>query len=653
MALARLTRFVWRGGDRVRAAPVWRATALSGAALLAQTQAGRAQTLEQLQQLSIAQLSQIEVTSVAKQKEPLSDAPAAIYVITHQDIIRSGATTVPEMLRLAPNLNVAQLSSTTYEMSARGFNASNNAIFSNKLLVLIDGRSVYTPLFGGMYWDMQAVPPEDVDRIEVISGPGATLWGANAVNGVINIITRNSNDTQGGLLTVGAGNYELYDAVQYGGRLGPNLTYRVHGDFTHFNAFPQAGGGNAGDAWYRPQGGFRVDWDPPGQSLSLQGDIFNATEQPANTIRGGDAMVTWRRDLSDNSHLQVLAYYDNAQRWTDNNGGFAVETYDLEVQHSFRFAGWNDVVWGAGERVINYDIQTPGGPGGLRFQPGGATLSLANIFAQDTISLASTLKLTLGLKLEDEPYAGVQPLPSVRLAWNATDHVLLWAAISRAVRSPTPVDTTIQEWVGGRDILNGSTNFIPEKLTAYEVGTRVQLSPHASFSVSGFYNVYNDLRSINVAGPGSSSALVFGNQIAATSFGVEAWANYQLTDWWQVSAGISAEHENFRYLPGSLSAVGLAWVADDPGHQASLRSTMNLGHGVTLEAFLREVGELPHPVVPGYTELNARIGWQVNRRLNLSLSGFNLLHPQHVEFINPGQSTEIPRMVFAQAQVRF
>ena len=345
--------------------------------------------------------------------------------------------------------------------------------------------------------------------------------------------------------------------------------------------------------------------------------------------------------------------YDNAQRWTNNGGGFAIETYDLEVQHSFKVAGWNDIVWGGGERVINYRIQTPGGPNGLRFQPGGATLNLANVFAQDTISLASTLKLTLGLKLEDEPYAGVQAMPSVRLGWSAMRQVLVWAAISRAVRSPTPVDQTIGEFVGGRDILSGSSNFMPEKVTAYEVGTRVQLSPRASFSVSGYYNTYSDLRSINPAGPGSSAVLVFGNQIAATTFGVEAWGSYQLTDWWRISAGVSAQHEDFRFLPGSLKTIGLEWVADDPGHQASLRSTMNLGHGVTLEAFLREVGRLPHPTVPGYVELNARIGWKVNPRLHLSLSGFNLLHPQHLEFINPSQSTAIPRMVFAEAQVRF
>ncbi|HET8997938.1 MAG TPA: TonB-dependent receptor, partial [Acetobacteraceae bacterium] len=388
--------------------------------------------LQQLQRLSIEQLSQLQVTSVEKRRQPLADAPAAIYVITREEIVDSGATTIPEMLRLAPNLNVAQVNSSGYEVSARGFNAGNNAILSNKLLVLIDGRSVYTPLFGGVYWDMIGVQPQDIERIEVISGPGATLWGANAVNGVINIITRNSSDTQGGLLTVGGGNYELYDAIEYGGRLSPTLTYRVHGEFTHFNAFPAPGGGNAGDAWYKPQGGFRLDWNPPGQSLSLLGDFFDATEQPGGTVRGGDAMVSYNRELSGGSHLQLLAYYDNAQRWSNNGLGFAVNTYDMEIQHSFKFAGWNSIVWGAGERVVDYQIHFAS-TSSLRYEPPRATLNLANVFAQDTIALAPSLKLTLGLKLEDEPYAGVQPMPSIRLGWSPADHVFFWAAVSRAV----------------------------------------------------------------------------------------------------------------------------------------------------------------------------------------------------------------------------
>jgi len=269
-----------------------------------------AQTLQQLQGMSIEDLGNVQVTSVAKASEPLGDAPAAIYVISHDDIIRSGATTIPEMLRLAPNLEVAQLNSTSYAISARGFNVGDNASLSNKLLVLIDGRSVYSGMFGGVYWDMIQVLPENIERIEVISGPGATLWGANAVNGVINIITRNSSQTQGGVLTLSEGNYQRGASVQYGGRLAPDLTYRVHLSIADFSAYPTSSGQSANDGWYKPQGGFRVDWNPPNDSLSVQGDLFTATEQPDGFIRGHDVETTWQHKFNDGSSLQLLAYYD-------------------------------------------------------------------------------------------------------------------------------------------------------------------------------------------------------------------------------------------------------------------------------------------------------------------------------------------------------
>lgn len=626
------------------------AALLRPAPVRAQTQLAAAATLEQLRGLSLEQLGQVQVTSVLKAPESVSDAPAAIYVITHEDIVRSGATTIPEILRLAPNLEVAQLNATSYAISARGFNVGFNAAFSNKLLVLIDGRSVYTPMFGGVYWDMQGVPPADIERIEVISGPGATLWGANAVNGVVNIITRPSADTLGGRVTVGIGNFQRHDLLQYGGRVSPELSYRVYGMFDGFSAYPQANGQTANDAWNRPQGGFRIDWTPQNDTVSLQGDVFDATERPGDSARGGNLTAHWRHQFQDGSSLQLLTYYDNAQRFTNNNGGFWVDTYDLEVQHNFRLGSWNEIVWGAGERAISYAVNnTPG----VRFVPARQTLNLANVFIQDTISLTPRLKLTLGLKLEDEPYAGVQLMPSARLGWKVTDSILLWTAVSRAVRSPTPLDQGIQEFAGTTDILNGSTQFRPETLTSYEIGTRVQLGARASFSISGFFNSYDALRSINPGAPGAGALFQFGNRVAADVYGVEAWGSYQVTDWWRLSAGVSAQHEDVRFLSGSTQVGGLAFIANDPNHQASLHSSMTLGDGVTFDAFLRTVGMLSHPEVPGYVELNARLGWTVTSWLTLSLSGFNLLHAYHVEFVNPGVSTAVPRTVYAQAAFRF
>lgn len=627
----------------------WRASILVAAASLIHTPAGRAQTLEELQNLSIQQLSEIKVSSVAKTTEQLSNAPAAVYVITHDDIMRSGATTIPEMLRLAPNLEVAQIDATSYAISARGFNVGDNASFSNKLLVLIDGRSVYSPMFGGDYWDMINVLPEDIERIEVISGPGATLWGANAVNGVINIITRNSSETQGGVLTLGAGNLERDASVQYGGRLSPDLTYRVHAEYSGFSAYPQSNGQSAQDGWARPQGGFRLDWQPPDDAVSLQGDIFTATEEPNGFIRGRDLATSWRHQFDDGSSLQLIAYYNDSERYADNGGGgFSVGTYDVEIQHNFTIGGWNNIVWGAGERSFTYKFDNTAA---LLLVPPSQTLNLANVFAQDTISLSRALKLTVGVKLEDEPYAGLQFMPSVRIAWKPIDPVLLWAAVSRAVRSPTPVDDNLREYAGPVDFLNGSQGFRPETLTAYEVGTRVQASQRVSFSVSGFYDVYDDLRSIDYSPTGLP--LVFGNLMAGNVYGVEVWGNWQVTAWWRLSAGFNVQHEDLTFLPGSTELAGLAFVADDPNHQASLHSSIDFGHGVTWDAYLRNVGMLQHPVVPGYVELDTRLGWDITKRLQVSLSGFNLLHRWHTEFLEDGESTEVPRSVFAQVRIRF
>ncbi len=606
--------------------------------------------MEDLRDLSIEDLANIQISSVSKSAEPLSDAPAAIYVISHDDIIRSGATTIPEMLRLAPNLEVAQLSPTSYAISARGFNVGDNASLSNKLLVLIDGRSVYTPLFGGVYWDMQAVPAEDIDRVEVISGPGATLWGANAVNGVINIITRKSSDTQGGLLDVGAGSVQRGGALRYGGQLGQDLTYRIHAEGFTFGQYRSYYGEDAKDGYARTQGGFRADWTPPGDSVSVQGDLYAMPEAPSGFVSGRDLEATWRHQLDGGSNFQVQAYYDRAARYADNGGsGFEVDTYDLEFQHNFNLLDWNAIVWGAGERVFSYEFRDTA----LKLAPPTRTLNLANVFVQDAIALTDRLKLTVGIKLEDEPYAGVEPMPSIRASWKVADGALLWAAISRALRSPTPVDEDIQEFAGRLDVLNGSASFKPEVMTAYELGARVQASARASFSVSGFYDSYGDVRTIGFSPPGAPSIFSFGNGMDATVYGVEIWGNYRVTGWWRLAAGFNIQHEDLRFLPGNPGIAGLAFEADDPNHQASLRSSIDFGDGVSWDADLRYVGKLPHPAVADYGELNTRVAWQISPAVSVAVEGFNLIHPHHVEFLEAGQSDEIPRSFLVDMRWRF
>jgi iron complex outermembrane recepter protein len=618
--------------------------------------ASHAQTITELKKLSIEQLGNIEVTSAAKQPEPLSDAPAAIYVITHDDIIRSGAMTLPEMLRLAPNLEVAQLNATSYAISARGFNVGSNASLSDKLLVLIDGRNVYSPLFAGVYWDMQAVPPEDIERIEVISGPAGTLYGANAVDGVINIITRDSKETQGGLLDVFAGNLERGGMLQYGGKIGDNLTYRVYGMGAEFSPFVTAAGQQANDGWGRPQGGFRTDWNNSTDHVTLEGDDFYSREDPSSNITGRDAIASWQHQFSDGSNLQTEAYYDVAKRYTDGNGGFTVDTYDLSAQYNFAVGSWNSIAVGADERVISYNIaNTPT----LLFNPASATLNLASLFGQDIMAVAPRLKLTLGLKLENDPYVGMEPLPEVRLAWKPEDNVLLWSAVSRAIRAPTPVDENIIERSGTTNILQGSPNFVPETLIAYEVGTRIQPAPRTSFSVSTFYDQYQDLRSLEPTPGGpifpglGGLPLHWANLMAGHVYGLEAWGDYRVTDWWRLSAGFNIQHEALFFEPGSSGLGGLALAADDPNHQAQLRSYVDFGHGVNWSTFLRYVGKLHDPGVPDYGELDTRLSWQITPQLELALSGFNLIHSKHPEFIEPGITDEVPRSFLVETRWRF
>jgi iron complex outermembrane recepter protein len=608
-----------------------------------------AQSLEQLRNLSIEELAKVEVISVSKTSERLSDAAAAVYVISHDDIIRSGATTIPEILRLAPNLQVAQINATTYAISARGFNVSNNASMSDKLLVLVDGRTVYTPLFAGEYWDMIHVLPEDIDRIEVISGPSGTLYGANAVNGVINIITRHSAETQGTFLEAGAGNREWGGAAQYGGRIGDKLTYRAYVDGYHFGPTRNIGGGDAEDAWSRPQGGFRLDWSPGNDLVTAEGDIFSASQEPHLLVQGHDLIANWQHRMEAGSSFQLQGYYDYARRWGDNpGGGFAVSTYDLNAQHQFNIGSRNQIVWGAENRVISYTIHnTPT----LVFEPAQRVLDLADVFVQDTISVTPTVKIIPGLKIESEPYTGIEPLPSLRVSWKPIEQVLLWSAVSRAVRADTPVDRDIIEKIGTTPILDKSFNFQPETLTAYEIGTRVQVTSQLSFSLSGFYNVYDDLRSIEIT-PGTVLPLRWGNQASGLVYGLGFWANWRITDWWSLGPGFNIQHEHLRFKPGSSQLGGLAFIANDPNHQASLRSSMNIGPVVTWDAFLRYVGRLHTPPLADYAELDMRVAWKVTPQLELSLSGFNFLHAHHQEFV-AGAATAIPRSFLVDARVKF
>jgi iron complex outermembrane receptor protein len=638
--------------------PLHRTTCVNIAALLSLLVVAPAvadvDSMSALKSLSIEELMNLEVTSVSKTLAPLSTAAAAIYVITHQDVVRSGATSIPEVLRLAPNLHVVQISPSNYTITARGFSGNSaDQNFSDKLLVLIDGRIVYSPLYSGVYWDAQDVVLEDIERIEVISGPGATLWGANAVNGVINIIMRHSVDTEEGSFAVGGGNLEKTATVGIGGRLSDVASFRVYAKGFERGSLDLPSGASADDGWSKTQVGFRTDWTPTADTVTVQGDVYRANEKQSGTtdlsIAGANILARWQRQFASDSALQIQTYYDETQRFNGGGGGaFVLNTYDLELQHSFSLGRLNSFVWGVGERVSRYGITNTRT---LQFLPDRRTLSLANAFMQDTIALDPKLKLTLGVKLEDDPYSGATPLPDARLSWTVSDRMFLWSAVSQAIRSPTPFDRDVAEYLGTTLFLTGGGKFKPEKLTAYEIGYRGQPTSRVSVSLSAYYNSYDDLRSIEFD-PKTLLPLHWGNLMDGHTYGAEAWANYQVSDWCVVTLAFNQLYESLHFKPGSSGLLGIAQAGDDPSHQAHLRSSMNLSSKLTLDADLRYVSTLPNPRVSAYEELNARLGWHISKQWDVALSGRNLLHAHHQEFSVP-PSDAISRSAVLDARWRF
>lgn len=623
-------------------------------AALFPTQA-HAQTVEELREMSIEDLAQVNVTSVSKTDQPLADAPAAIYVITRDDILRSGAATLPEMLRLAPNLQVYQTSPSNWVVTARGQNGNLEAqSYSNKLLVLIDGRTVYTPLFSGVYWDMPDVLPDNIDRIEVVSGPGAALWGSNAVNGVINVITRRASETGGLYADVRAGPDRQAAGARLSGSAGEGLSYSVFGRLLRDEHFYTAAGDSAEDGWRHYQGGFRVDWTPNNADrLSLHGDVFDGREHLAGdrrvNISGRSATLLWAHDMADAGQLQVQAFYDRIARNDQATGGgkFHTDTYDAEVQHNVTL-GAHSLVWGAGARIIDYDIE---GTDQLFFEPPRRSLFIGNAFVQDAFALTENLTLTAGLKAERLPYAGLSLQPEGRIAWKASPTALIWAAVQRAVRSPTPFDQDVQERSGGLLAIVGNPDFRTEKLTALELGTRLQPDPNFSLSATVFYHRYDDLRSVDFAPAGPLLLnLTWGNKLKGNTYGIEAWASWRATPWWTLGASATVMERDFDFKPGGFPILGTGQLGNDPPYQMALKSAMNLPHDVTLDLDFRAIGALSQSNVSAYQELGGRLAWRASQNVSLSISGTNLLHDKHLEYLG---GDLIPRRVMGGVELRF
>ena len=594
-----------------------------------------------LADLSLEELADVTITSVSRRAERLSDAAASVFVITQDDIRRSGANSLPEVLRLAPNLQVARVDATQYAISARGF---NNAI-GNKLLVLVDGRTIYSPLFSGVFWDQQDVMLEDVERIEVISGPGGTLWGANAVNGVINIITRSARDTQGALVTLGGGNLDQGSAFRYGGSLDGGGGFRVYGKASRLQNTETAAAVPLADGMDRAQAGFRSDWGGKASGYTLQGDVYSGrAESRAGGVRpiefsGGNLLGRWTAVDADGSEMRAQAYYDHTERDDQLLYRPRTDLFDVEFQRSTR-TGVHALVWGGGYRHARDDIQ----PGiFFGFVPESRDLNWANVFAQDSVALTKTLQFTAGVKLEHNDYTGIESLPSLRLAWKPAEEHLVWGAISRAVRAPARLDHDIRLPPSGTLIAGGSS-FESEIADIFELGYRGELSRVLTYSITAFRYEWDRLRS------GQPPPAQVQNKIQGITDGFEFWASWQALPAWRLSGGFTTVGENLSAEPGSGDPTGPSALGDDPNYQWQLRSSLNLPYHQQFDVMLRRVAALPIPAVPAYSALDVRYGWRVRPDLELSATAQNLFDPGHAEFnAAPGRS-EFERGVFLKAR---
>jgi iron complex outermembrane receptor protein len=598
--------------------------------------------------LSLEQLSDIQVTSVSRRAESLQDAAASIYLITADDIRRSGATTLPEALRLAPNLQVARVSASSYAISARGF---NNAI-GNKLLVLIDGRTVYTPLFSGVFWDAQDVMLEDIDRIEVISGPGATLWGANAVNGVINVITRAASRTQGVLAAAGGGNGETGAAVRSGGTFGGDGSYRIYAKGMSEFHTELANGASAHDRFGREQIGFRADRGDANSSFTVQGDAYSGVSEPGPagrpTISGANLLGRWTRQLANGSSFNVQTYFDHTERNDPFTYADRIDLFDAEFQHGFDLTARQKILWGGGVRYARDSTETHFialNPLPEAFLPARKSLQWSNLFVQDEIALTQAVSLTLGMKVETNVYTHAEYLPDARISWKPAGNTILWADASRAVRAPARLDRDFNFYLSLPKtplipVIKGGPDFQSEVATVYEIGIRAQPLPALSYSITGFYALYDKLRS------GEPPPAVVQNMMYGTTHGVEAWGTYHVSPAWRLSAGLLALQEDIKIRPGSTDPTGPSALGNDPKNQWALRSAHDLSEKLELDLAVRHVGSLPNPVIPAYTAVDLRLGWRLNRNMDVSLSGQNLFSPRHIEFGTPPAASEIDRSVF-------
>jgi iron complex outermembrane recepter protein len=636
-----------------------------------------------LESLTLEQLVNVKVTSVSKQETDLFASPAAISVVNADDIRRLGITSIAEALRLVPGMDVAQIDANEWAVSARGFNGE----FGRDLLVLIDGRTVYSPSSAGVFWNSQDIVMEDLDRIEVIRGPGATLWGANAVDGVINVISKTAKETQGLLISASAGSVEQDAAtVRYGGELASNFYYRVYAERSDMSDFDDSNGKSAGDAWNSTQGGFRADWEPPSQNiLTLQGDYYSSEAgKPTDRVslappavsliteteynQGGNILARWTRDLSDSAQLTLQTYFDHVEQ----GDGFGIEhlnTYDIALQDRFSLGSWNEFVCGTGYRYQAVE-NTPSFE--LTWLPETQYIRLFNIFAQDDIKIVpDRLHFTMGTKFEDNSLVQWEVEPNGRLLWTPTENQTLWAAVSRAARTPSLFEldgifnaAAFQAAPPSPPALVsifGNQNDTAEKLLAYEVGARVAPAKNLTFDITGFYNVYEHLLiavanpTVIQTSPSPTHLLISSTYMNAGSgdtYGVELSSQWRVVQNWRLTASYS--WLGTRLTPASD-------FAQSPQQQFQVRSYLDLPCHFELNGAIYVVGRSTAPISPGFDEIpsyvRADLGliWSARKWLEVGIWGENLLQSEHVEFSSQQTPalTEVPRSVLAKITVRY
>ena len=607
----------------------------------------------ELKKLPIEKLLDVEITSAARRPEPLSRAASAIDVITADDIRRAGITNLPDALRLAPEMEVAQIDGHTWAISTRGFNIST----ANKLQVLMDGRTLYSPLFSGVFWDVQKTFLPDLDQIEIIRGPGATLWGANAVNGVINIRTKSADETQGVMIYGGAGNEETgFGGIRYGGMIGPNTAYRVYALHQSRDSLDLSGGGDAQDDYHITQGGFRIDSRVhPEDIVTLQGDIYSGHfGQIASgdvEVDGGNVIGRWTRELGKDSNLTLQAYFDRTHRLIPQVFEEERNTYDLELHHQFQ-SGEHAIVYGANYRASQDDIGNLGPS--LAFLPASDTQHLVSAYFQDEWYLVPDLfSITAGTKIEYNTLSGFEIQPTARFLWLPAKGQTIWGAISRAVRTPTRIDQDLvapNPSTGLPVFLAGTSEFDSEELVAYELGYRSKLMERLSFDLAVFYNDYDNLRSQEVQPNG---AILLENLQEGESYGGTLSAKWRVADWWELDGSVSLLQLAIRGRGGSNDESGGTGEANDPDTSFLAHSAIDLPGNVQFDSYLRFVDELPNPATPSYLELDLRLAWSPFKDLEIAIVGRNLLHDSHAEFAGTTITREVPRSVYGTLRWSF